>query len=644
LKLLGYTKEEVLKLKFSSLLSQDQIDLALKSLEEIRKTGFTKDLVEYRLRRKNGEDVYVETSGTLIYRKGKPYAIQGVARDITERRRIEALQQAKAAAEAASRAKSEFLANMSHEIRTPLNGIIGMIELASDTDLDDNQRNIVHTISAEADSLLGLINDILDFSKIEAGMLELEEIPFDLRVLIEDLANSIAPRAEQKGLEFISYLSPDVPSRLIGDPARLRQILVNLTGNSLKFTHQGEIYLKGEIIQDLGDKYKFRFTVKDTGIGIPRDKQAMIFEGFTQADGSTTREYGGTGLGTTISKQLTELMGGEIGLESEEGQGSTFWFTVVLAKPKGLQLLAPEEVNLNGLRVLVVDDNQTNRFILTKYLSSWGCRPVGVSGGSGALSLLEESVSSQRPFGLILLDLQMPGMSGFEVAREIKHRKELKSIPIIVLTSIGRLGDGKNCIDIGIEGYLTKPVKRDELRKAIESVLGLFMMKESKLAPKLVTRHTIAEDYRKEIQILLAEDYPTNQQVAMRHLTNAGYQVDLVENGKEAVEAFKLKHYDLILMDIEMPIMDGYEATRVIRSMEAAYKKETEEEGVIGVTKTPIVAMTAHAMKDYKEKCLEVGMDDYIAKPLKRKKLLAMVEKIVCVKPGSRKEDGIEAT
>ncbi|MBW1710069.1 MAG: PAS domain S-box protein [Deltaproteobacteria bacterium] len=641
LKLLGYNKDEVTSLNFASLLSEDQIGLAVQALEDIKKHGFQKDISEFKLKRKNGENVYIESSGTLIYHDGNPHAIQGVARDITERKRIETLQQAKAAAEAASKAKSEFLANMSHEIRTPLNGIIGMIELASDTDLDDNQRNIVHTISSEADSLLGIINDILDFSKIEAGMLELEEIPFDLRVLIEDVANSIAPRAENKGLEFISYLSPDVPSRLIGDPSRLRQILVNLAGNALKFTHKGEIYIKGETARDLGDKIEVRFLVKDTGIGVPKSKQALIFEGFTQADGSTTREYGGTGLGTTISKQLTELMGGEIGLESEEGKGSTFWFTAVLSKPKSQQeVLAREDIDLSGLRTLVVDDNQTNRFILTKYLISWGCLPVGVSGGREALSILEESVKLDQPFGLILLDLQMPGMSGFELAQDIRRRESLKSVPIIVLTSIGRLGDGKSCVDIGIEGYLTKPIKRDELRKAIESVLWPLMISEIKKTSKLVTRHTIAEDYRRGIQILIAEDYPTNQQVAMRHLNSAGYQVDLAENGKAALEAFKRKRYDLILMDIEMPVMDGYEATRAIRKLEATLKGTTARGGSAELETTPIIAMTAHAIKDYREKCLEVGMDDYITKPLKRKGLLDMVGKWVLSKTGSEEEVG----
>ena len=654
-KMLGYPKDEMVDMNNRQYMDQGNAKKVYEVFNRVYKTGKPDKGFDWEFIRKDGDKRYVETSVSLMKdAEGQPIGFRGILRDITERKQAEKLEQEKIKAEAANKAKSEFLANMSHEIRTPLNGIIGMTELAMDTDLDDNQRDILHTVNTEADSLLGIINDILDFSKIEAGKLELEEIPFDLRYMIEDLANSIAIRAEQKGVEFISFLSPDVPSRLIGDPGRLRQILINLSGNALKFTHKGEIYIKAELAEELGDRAKIRFLVKDTGIGIPKEKQATIFESFTQADGSTTRRYGGTGLGITISKQLVELMGGEIGVESpadcrlkidncrlqdspkiedpnnrqssivnsqsKGGPGSIFYFTAVFRKQKGEKAILAKEVDLSNLRVLVVDDNQTNRFILMEYLRSWGCLPVEAPGGKEALSILRDSVSSEEPFSLILTDIQMPQMDGFELAREIRAIKALRGAPIIALSSAGRRGDGEICTDIGIEGYLIKPIKRDDLHMAIISVLGLSRGEEDTLQ-KLVTRHTIVEEGRKDVHILLAEDYPTNQQVAIRHLNSAGYRVDLAEDGQQAVEAYKQKGYDLILMDIQMPVMDGYEATREIRKLEAHHSTTQP------LNHLPIIAMTAHALKGIKERCLEAGMDDYIAKPLRRKELLAMVDK-----------------
>ena len=620
-KITGYSEHELMGMNNREYTDEENARKLYTEYNKVYETGIPTKRLEWEIIRQDGEKRFIETSISLIRSpEGQSVGFRGILRDVTERKELEhEIMEKSRLAEEASKAKGEFLANMSHEIRTPLNGIIGMAELALDTKIDDNQKNIFHTINTEASSLQDVINEILDFSKIEAGKVDIEEVPFDLRHAIEDVANSFAHRAEQQGLDFISFLAPDVPSQLIGDPARLRQIVVNLMGNALKFTHKGEIYLKGELIEEIEDCAKIRFSVKDTGIGIPEDRQTTIFESFSQADGSTTRRYGGTGLGTTISKQLAEMMGGEIGVESKEGKGSTFWFTALFGKQEGKnQISATSEFDLKNLKVLVVDNNQTNRFILMEYLKSWGCLSTEVAGGRKALTVLSDADSSKSPFDLILTDFQMPEMSGFDLAKKIKTIDTLKDVPIIVLTSAGKKGDGRNCKEIGINGYLTKPIRQNEMRKAIVSVLGFSRGLE---AAPLVTRHSVAENYRKEVQILLVEDYPTNQKVAMRHLNRAGYQVDLAEDGRQAVEAHKRKSYNLILMDIQMPILDGYAATREIRKIEARNLEPST------IRRLPIIAMTAHAIKGYREKCLEAGMDDYIPKPVKRKELLAMVLK-----------------
>ncbi len=625
----GYPHHELMGMNYREYTDPETAKRMYQVFNRIYREGKPARVMEYEIVRKDGAIRNLEMSASLMHDlEGRAAGFRGVVRDVTEKRQAEALRQAKIAAETANRAKSVFLANMSHEIRTPLNGIIGMTELIQDTDLDERQKEIFNTIRIESKSLLNIINDILDFSKIEAGMFELEKIPFDLSTVVEDLADSIAPRANQKGLEFMCFLSPDVPSQLVGDPGRLRQIMVNLAGNAVKFTHTGEVYIKGEMVEDLEDRVKIRFSVKDTGIGIAGEKQQRIFDSFTQADDSTTRKYGGTGLGTSIAKELTELMGGEIGLESEEGKGSTFWFTVVLEKdtPKEPPL-EEKNINLNDLKVLVVDDNQTNRFILAEYLRSWGCVPVEAESAKKALSILEDPISTGESLNFILADIQMPEMNGLELAREIRNRETLKGIPIILTTSGARIRADEGLKDLEIDGYITKPVKQSDLFNSIALALGILKKGERDRPQKLMTEKVLDPGYEKKIHILLAEDYPTNQEVALINLQEAGYKVDLAENGHQAVEAYRQRDYDLILMDIQMPVMDGYEATRTIRNLENDFQRARTGDASAKAERVPIVAMTGHAVADYKEKCLNVGMDDYIAKPWSRKELLAMVRK-----------------
>jgi two-component system sensor histidine kinase/response regulator len=587
--------------------SDDHAQEALHDEECILKTGQPiVGKMEREVWRDQRERWVLTTKVPLKNRQGEITGTFGISKDITELKAAEAeLGRARDAALESARLKSEFLANMSHEIRTPLNAVIGMTGLLLDTALSEEQRDFAETIRNSADALLNIINDILDFSKIEAGKMAIETIDFDVSEVVEGTAELLAESALQKDVELATWIHEEVPRHLKGDPGRLRQVLTNLVGNAVKFTQRGEVVIHVSKASEKGNVHVLRFTVRDTGIGIAPEAQNRIFQAFVQADGSTTRKYGGTGLGLAISRQLVELMQGEIGFESTPGKGSTFWFTVPLESQSEQQPPRGIASTLEGFRILVVDDNETNREIVHHQVLSWKMRNGSVSSGAEALQDLEEAASAGDPFHLAILDMQMPSMDGLSLARSIKANATIASTQLVMLTSLGYLPEERRWREAGIAAYLIKPVKESRLFDTLVSVLrGSSQARRSQTA--MLSENDVN---RRAVRVLVAEDNVVNQKVALRQLQKLGYSADAVANGLEVLQAIKQIPYDLILMDCQMPELDGYEAARLIRSEEHTHRR--------GGPRLYIIAMTANAMSGDREECLTAGMDDYISKPVR---------------------------
>jgi two-component system, sensor histidine kinase and response regulator len=618
----GWSRSEAIgRSIFQTIVPHRLRDELLQAVNELLASGdasvLRKRIETTRLHR-DGHEFPVELSVSLIRMSGT-HRLGAFLRDITDRKRSEQESiAAREAAEAGSRAKSEFLANMSHEIRTPLNGVIGMTDLTLETDLTSEQREYLATVKLSADSLLNVINDILDFSKIEAGKVDLEVEDFDLRDCLEATLKTLALRVDEKGLELLCEIAPSVPDVVCGDSNRIRQVVVNLVGNAIKFTHHGEVALNVHVEAEHANDLTLHFTVSDSGIGISPEKQKLIFQPFAQADSSTTRKYGGTGLGLTISKRLVELMDGNIWVESEVGRGTTFHFTARVKraeKPIEVGTIAPPEA-FRGVKVLIVDDNRTNRRILEGMLKRWDMKSTSVESGEDAIVHLLAAQDEGASYGLVLTDMHMPKMDGFDLIEQIRQWPELSMATIMMLSSAGHRGDGARCQALGVAAYLLKPIRQSELQEAIARVLG---SREQKDAFPLVTRNSLqdARDPATFLTVLVAEDNRVNQRLTTRLLEKRGHRVVMTANGREALEALAKDSYDLVLMDMQMPEMDGFEATSALRE-----KEKKKGDGV----HQPVIALTAHAMKGDRERCQAAGVDGYLTKPIRTHELDAILE------------------